>query len=62
MEQKYVFEFTFQELMILTKGLKELAYKESAGLIANISTSYEKQAKEIELAKRDKTKEVSKAK
>lgn len=48
--------------MILTKGLKELAYKESAGLIANISTSYEKQAKEIELAKRDKTKEVSKAK
>ena len=63
MEEKFVFEFTFAELLALLKGLKELPYKESAQLVNSISTEYEKQAREKELArKKESTKEVSKAK
>ena len=64
MEEKFVFEFTFANLTTLIKGCRELPYKESAQLIQYITSEYEKQAREKELAiqkSKEKTDENPKA-
>ncbi len=50
MNEKFVLEFTFAELTTLVKACKELPFKESAGLINYITSEYDKQAREKELA------------
>lgn len=64
MNEKYLMEFSYAELVTLIKGCKELPFKESAGLIQYITLEYEKQAKEKELAiqkEKEKTSKDSKA-
>jgi hypothetical protein len=50
MNEKFVLEFTFADLTTLVKACRELPFKESATLIQYITTEYEKQAREKELA------------
>jgi hypothetical protein len=64
MNEKFNLEFTFADLTTLIKGCRELPFKESAQLIQYITTEYEKQAREKELAiqkPKEKTDKVPKA-
>lgn len=64
MNEKFNLEFTFAQLTTLVKGCRELPFKESAELIQYITSEYEKQAREKELAiqkSKEKTDKVPKA-
>lgn len=64
MNEKFNLEFTFADLTTLIKGCRELPFKESAQVIQYITTEYEKQAREKELAiqkTKEKTDKVPKA-
>lgn len=60
MNEKFLLEFTYTDLVTLIKGCKELPFKESAGLIQYITVEYEKQAKEKELAIQKEKKKTNK--
>jgi len=61
MNEKFNFELSILDLNVILKGLKELPYKESNGLIQFIIDSYEKQAKEKDLANKKKEKANTKS-
>ena len=47
-EVKFKFEFSFTDVVKIVKGLQELPYKESNGVIQYINDNYYKQQQELE--------------